>query len=143
MSEGLASIEELERAIAAVENIVTGYGDAEEEFRGLVLMKAIADRLGAVIKCVATTLGEEGHLKANIDGVPYKLSQSTSYKWSMADLFDRLGTVAAERGISEADALRAACSITSAKVTGLRQLGVDPDEFRTAQLGSWHLEGPR
>lgn len=143
MSEGLACVEELERAIGDVENIVTGYGDPEEEFRCLVRMKTVADRLGAVIKDVATTLGEGGHLKANVDGVPYKLSQSTSYKWNMADLFDRLGVVAAERGISEADALRAACSITSAKVTGLRQLGVDPDEFRTAQLGSWRLDGPR
>lgn len=100
MSEGIASIEELERAIAAVENIVTGYGDAEEEFRGLVLMKAIADRLGAVIKSVATTLGEEGHLKANIDGVPYKLSQATSYKWSMPDLFSTDSAQWRQSGVS-------------------------------------------
>ena len=143
MSESLSTIEELDRAMEAVENAVTGYGDPSEEFRGLVQMKAVADRLAAVIKDVSTTMGEGGNVKADIDGVSYQLKQATSYKWNMPDLFERLPTVATERGISEADALRVACSITSAKVTGLKELGVDPDEFRTAQLGSWRLDGPK
>jgi hypothetical protein len=143
MSEGLSTIEELVRAMDAVENAVTGYGDPSEEFRGLVLMRTVADRLAAVVKDVSTTLGEAGNVKADIDGVPYQLKQSSSYKWHMPDLFERLSAVATERGISEAEALRVACSITSAKSTGLKELGVDPDEFRTAQLGSWRLEGPK
>jgi hypothetical protein len=143
MSKGLSKIEELARAMEAVENTVTGHGDAGEEFRSLVLMKAVAGRLSAVIKDVSTTLGEGGNLKADVDGVPYRLAQSSSYKWNMPDLFERLSAVATDKGISEAKALRVACSITSAKSTGLKELGVDPDEFRTAQLGSWRLEGPR
>lgn len=143
MSEGLSTIEELARAMEAVENTVTGHSDAGEEFRALVLMKAVADRLSALIKDVSTTLGEAGNLKADIDGVPYRLAQSSSYKWNMPDLFERLSAVAIDRGISEAEALRVACSITSAKSTGLKQLGMDPGEFRTAQLGSWRLEGPK
>ncbi len=143
MSEGLAAIEELQRAMAAVENIVTGHGDPDEEFHGLVMMKTVADRLGLLIKDVAATLGEGGHLRSDVEGVPWKLSQSTSYKWDMPTLFERLSAIATERGISEAEVLRTACSITTAKTTGLKELGVDPDEFRTANAGSWRLEGPK
>jgi len=51
--------------------------------------------------------------------------------------------VAAETGRSEAELVLEACSVTTGKVTGVRGVGLDPDEFREEREGAIRLVRPK
>lgn len=119
--------------------------DGEDEKTGeyIVRLRDVKDRLDRLIKAGSEALGQAGVTRFEVEGVSYKLRQAVTYKWDMPLVLDAIRVAAQEQGISELDAVTTACTISTAKVRGLKSLGIDPKEFRDENLGAWRLEGPR
>ena len=127
----------------AAELADAGLGDDDGLGRRLVYLKDVQDILATLVKAALTDLGERGTTQFDVDKVPYRLRQSVSYRWDMDGLFSKLHEIARARKMNEVDLVRSVCSITTARVTALRQYEVDANDYRSAQPGSWRLEGPK
>ena len=131
-----AAVEQLEAAGITAD-------DPDSAARCLVAVDELASRLRALALEGAAALAEAGLVQLDVDGKPFRIEPATSWKWDMPTLLTALKGVAAESGRSEAELVLEACSVTSGKVTGVRGLGLDPDEFREQREGAVRLVRPK
>lgn len=136
-------LSKLREAVEQLEATGITPDDPDAAGRCLVVVDELASRLRTLAAEGAANLAEAGVNALEVDGVQYGIAPATSWKWDMAALMTALKGVAAETGRSEAEVLLEACSVTTGKVTGVRGLGLDPDEFREQREGAVRLVRPK
>jgi hypothetical protein len=133
----------LRSAVEQLEAMGITADDPDGAGRALVAVDELASRLKTLALEGAAALAEVGLVQLNVDGKEFRIEPATSWKWDMPALLTAVKGVAAETGRSEAELVLEACSVTTGKVTGVRGLGLEPDEYREQREGAIRLVRPK
>jgi len=136
-------VAQLRAAVEQLEASGITADDPDAAARCLVAVDDVAARLRSLAMEGAAALAEAGLSQLDVDGQQVRIEPATSWKWDMPALLTALKGVAAETGRSEAELVLEACSVTTGKVTGVRGVGLDPDEYREQREGAVRLVRPK